>query len=114
MSDVALGSTILATKGLDWDAVAASEGFWTTLRNSNALLPYVEDLWLNDAAGRLPMTTFKFPAPFSDASDRSIFKAVKSDGDNLAIGDRIVGRVTNRPTRAVMAFTRPPSGHAAV
>lgn len=110
VSDVALGSTILATKGLDWDAIETSEPLFTTLRNSNTLLPYVEDLWLNDATGKLRLTTFKFPAPYSNASDRSIFLDVKSATDHLVIGDRIVGRVTNQPTFMVGRRLTNPDG----
>lgn len=110
VSDVALGSTILAAKGLDWDAIETSEPLYTTLRNSNALLPYVEDLWLNDATGRLRLTTFKFPAPSSNTSDRSIFLGVKSAIDHLVVGDRIVGRVTNQPTFMVGRRLSNPDG----
>lgn len=97
VADIALRSSTLETQGIDWATLERSSSAWTTLRDFNALLPSVEDLWLNDETGRLRLTTFAFPTPVSNAADRPIFAAVK-ERDAMLVGDRIVGKVTRRPT----------------
>ena len=109
VSDIALRSAMIVTAPYDWSTLEASEPLWKTLRESSALLPYVDDLWLNDETGRLRLTTFAFPAPFSNAADRPIFSAVRS-GDRFEIGDRIVGRVTRKPTFLVGRRLSGPDG----
>ena len=100
VSDIALRSTMIATRTLDWDTIEHSKALWDALRQTNALMPYVSNLWLNDESGRLRMTTFAFPAPSSSAADRPIFAAVRTS-DRLVIGERIVSRLTQAPTFTV-------------
>jgi len=81
-----------------WDGIGASQPLQQQLRRLADAMPYIEDFWFNDEKGILRITSFGFPTPFSDASDRASFVAAKQPGHDLFIGDLIVGKVTKRPT----------------
>jgi signal transduction histidine kinase len=81
-----------------WDEIAASQALQQQLRRLADAMPYIEDFWFNDQKGLLRITSFGFPTPFSDASDRASFIAAKRPGHDLFVGDLIVGKVTKRPT----------------
>ncbi len=98
VADLALRNTALALGDRGWDEAEASRPLWDEMRLTADVLPYVGDLWLNDATGRLRLSTPAFPTPPSNASDRPVFAAVRDGAADLQIGDPILGRVTNRPT----------------
>ena len=98
VSDVALRGAMLEIENRDWDAISQSKDIQQRLRATSQTLPYVEDVWLNDANGTLRLTSFAFPTPPSNASDRDIFVAARQPSDKLLVGDRIVGKVTKRAT----------------
>jgi signal transduction histidine kinase/CheY-like chemotaxis protein len=81
-----------------WDDIMRSQSLHRQLRDLADSLPYIEDIWFNDQNGLLRITSFGFPTPYSDASDRNSFIAAKQPGDDLFIGNLIVGKVTKRPT----------------
>ncbi len=82
----------------DWDAIAADPVLSRQLRDLARSIPYIEDIWLNDAVGELRATSFAFPSPQSNAVDRENFKAALQDVDELFVGPLIRGKVTKRPT----------------
>ncbi|MFO1148370.1 MAG: PAS domain S-box protein [Alsobacter sp.] len=98
VSDVALQNAGAMVKGRNWSDVTASEDIFKQLTIASRSLPYIEDVWLNDETGALRQTSFRFPAPFSDASDRDSFLAVREPMSSMFVGERIIGRVTKRPT----------------
>jgi hypothetical protein len=98
VSDIALRSATAAIGTLDWATIGASREIFEQLNAAQGALPYVEDIWLNDDTGQLRLTTFAFPTPDSNAADRDAFKAQLQPTDRLFVGDRIIGRVTQKPT----------------
>ena len=98
VADLALRNTALALGDRSWEEAEASRPLWNEMRLTAEVLPYVGDLWLNDAAGRLRLSTPAFPTPPSNGADRPVFAAVRDGAADLQIGDPILGRVTNRPT----------------
>ncbi len=98
VADVALRGAAGLSTGLDWDAAARSAELQRELKTMASTLPYVEDVWLNDATGALRSTSFAFPAPASNAADRDAFKAQVRPTDRMYVDGRIIGRVTGTPT----------------
>lgn len=86
------------TAGLSWDEVSTSLKLWEDLRDRAVVFPYVENIWLNDASGRLRLSTFAFPAPYTVAADRDFFRANLRPTDKAFISGPIVGRITGKPT----------------
>jgi signal transduction histidine kinase len=98
VSDVVLRSATAKIEGATWEEIASSEDLFRRLRAAKGPVPYVEDVWLNDANGDLRLTTFAFPSPRSNASDREPFRFHRQPNDRLHVGERIVGRITGRPS----------------
>jgi hypothetical protein len=98
VSDVVLRSATAKIEGLGWEEITASEDLFRRLRAAKAPVPYVEGVWLNDANGDLRLTTFAFPSPRSNAADRDPFKFHRQPNDRLYVGERIIGRITGRPS----------------
>jgi len=110
VSDLALQKAIALADERDWDEIGASRETWDALRGVREDLTYVEDLWLNDATGRLRLTSFAFPTPESNVADRSAFTAHLQPNDALFVSPLIVGRVTGRPTFLVSRRMVNPDG----
>ncbi|GGH28081.1 hypothetical protein GCM10007036_37080 [Alsobacter metallidurans] len=111
--DVALRSATAAVGQRELASLEGDKALFEQLKALTSALPYVEDIWLNDAAGLLRFTTFAMPAPYSNAADRDAFKALASGGDALFIGERILGRVTGQPTFLLARrLSRPDGGFA--
>ena len=98
VAEVALSSSSVLVHGLSWDEISDSDVLHHQLKGLVDGIPHIEDVWLNDPDGELRATSFAFPAPKSNASDRENFKAARMPVDELFIGPRIVGKVTHRPT----------------
>jgi signal transduction histidine kinase len=96
-ADLALRTTMVAL-GDDWATIGASRPHWAEMRAIARTLPYVGDLWLNDATGRLRLTSAAFPTPEASVADRPAFGAVRDGDTGLVIGDPLLGRVTALPT----------------
>jgi signal transduction histidine kinase/CheY-like chemotaxis protein len=84
--------------GLDWNTIETSATLHQQLRGLADTLLHIDDIWLNDETGRLRATSFAFPTPASDASDRANFLAARMPGDALFVGPPIMGRITHAPT----------------
>ena len=98
VADLALRTTMMTVGGDDWATVEASRPHWAEMRAIAQALPHVTDLWLNDATGRLRLTSVAFPTPESNVADRPAFAAVRNGDPGLVIGDPLLGRVTAVPT----------------
>ena len=98
VAEVALSGASVLVHGLSWDEIAGSDALHRQLSGLVEGIPHIEDVWLNDQDGELRATSFAFPAPKSNATDRENFKAARMPVDELFIGPRIVGKVTHRPT----------------
>ncbi|MCF1503943.1 GAF domain-containing protein [Afifella sp. H1R] len=98
VSDLALRKAADALGERDWDEIEASRPLFDELTELRADLPYVDELWVNDSTGELRLTTFGFPAPQANLSDRDVFQAHQAQDAGLFVGQPIIGRVTDRPT----------------
>ena len=110
VSNLALRTTVLEVGSRTWEDVERSSAIWEQMRATSDTLPYVGDLWLNDATGRLRLTTAEFPAPASDAKDRAIFRTIAAGEQGLVIGTPFVGRVTKVPTFLIARRMEAPGG----
>lgn len=98
-ADLLVVRAVEESRERDWDALEHSQTIWERLRRETARFPFVNAVWLNDATGRLRLTTFAFPTPTSKAADRDFFTAHTGDGpDHPYVSELIVGRVTGEPT----------------
>ena len=98
VAEIAVAGAGSLAAGRSWDEVASDPVLSRQLRDLARSIPYVEDVWLNDANGDLRATSFAYPSPKSNASDRDNFRAARQDVDELFVGPLIRGRVTNRQT----------------
>jgi signal transduction histidine kinase len=98
VSEIGLTAAINLLGDQSWNGISGSQSLQQQLRRLADATPYIEDFWFNDERGILRITSFAFPTPFSDASDRASFVAARQPGHDLFIGDLIVGKVTKRPT----------------
>lgn len=98
VTDLTLKQTIDTVEGLSWDDIQASERLWHQLRAVQEALPYVDNVWLNDANGKLRLTTAEFPTPDSNVSGRDAFSVQARADQGLFVGEPIIGTVTKEPT----------------
>ncbi len=97
-TDLILRQVAVSLGGRNWDEIAASKDQWQYLTTIKETLPYFDNLWLNDATGRLRMTTMAFPAPPANTADRDAFRVQVRSDQGLFVGEPIIGRVTKEPT----------------
>ena len=98
VTDLTLKQAAALIDGQEWDRAEASKPLWQQLRAVREALPYIEDVWLNDATGRLRLTSAQFPAPSSNAAGRDAFSAQVAADRGLFVGEPIIGQVTKAPT----------------
>jgi len=110
VAEIALNGTATAVSDLRWTEIAASRDLQRQMRITADNLPQIEDIWLNDATGQLRATSFDFPSPRSDASNRSSFIAVRAGSKDLVVGDLIRGTVTKRETFLLARRLEEPDG----
>ncbi|MBB4041046.1 two-component sensor histidine kinase/Tfp pilus assembly protein PilN [Microvirga flocculans] len=98
VTDLTLKQTTALTHKQGWEQVETSRALWEQIRAVQEALPYIEDVWLNDASGRLRLTSAQFPTPVANVSGRDAFEAQAMRDRGLFIGQPIVGRLTKEPT----------------
>jgi len=98
VTDLTLKQATALIQGQSWDQVEGSRPLWQQIRAVREALPYIEDVWLNDASGRLRLTSAAFPTPSSNVTGRDAFEAQVSADQGLFVGEPILGRVTKAPT----------------
>jgi two-component sensor histidine kinase len=110
VADLTLKQVVTLVDEEDWDTIERSRSDWQRLGTIKETLPYFDHLWLNDATGRLRLTSFAFPAPPSSAADRDAFKAQMNADRGLYLGEPIIGRVTKLPTFLISRRLNGPGG----
>ncbi|MCB8822426.1 HWE histidine kinase domain-containing protein [Microvirga rosea] len=110
VTDVTLRQTAALMEDESWYTVSPSRSLWEQIRAVKQALPFIEDIWLNDAQGKLRLTTAAFPTPESSALDRDAFQAQMDTDQGLFVGEPIIGRVTNAPTFMVSRRLQYPNG----
>ncbi len=98
VSDIALHASLTAAADKDWDTIEASPELVASMRSINDALPYVNTLWLADAAGLVRATTLAGTPPHYSIADRAVFTDAQVPGDRLIIGEPIVGRLSHQAT----------------
>jgi PAS domain S-box-containing protein len=98
VTDVVLSGAAGLVEERPWAEIAGDRVLQRQLETLAGSTAYVEDVWLNDETGALRLTSFAFPAPASNASDRDVFKGAREAAGALVVGERITGKVTGRPT----------------
>ncbi len=98
VTELTLNQTMALTQGQSWDQVETSRPLWQQIHAVQEALPYIEDVWLNDASGRLRLTSAQFHAPETNVSGRDVFSAQVNEDQGLYVGEPILGRVTKVPT----------------
>jgi signal transduction histidine kinase len=111
VASIALSATADTIKYQDWDEIAQDEELQRQLRVTARTLPHIDDIWLNDATGRLRLTSLAFPTPESNASDRGVFREAKANPGEMVVGQRIIGKVINRPTFLLAQALRDDNGN---
>jgi two-component sensor histidine kinase len=110
VTDLTLRQTAALIEDESWYTIEPSRSLWEQLHAIKRALPYVGDIWLNDASGKLRLTSSQFPTPESNAADRDAFSAQATSNKGLFVGEPIIGRVTNEPTFMVSRRLQYPSG----
>ena len=98
VASIALSTTADAIKQRSWDAIEHDSDLHRQLRVTVSGMPHIDDIWLNDATGRLRLTSLAFPTPASNASDRLVFSEAKASHGEMVAGERILGKVVKQPT----------------
>lgn len=109
-ADYMIADTSDRTAALDWGAVEHSKALWTDLKQRSSRFPYVDAIWLNDATGRLRLSTVAYPVPASNAYDRNFFQAHLQPDQGATVSEPILGRVTKVPTFLLTRRLDEPDG----
>ena len=111
VADLALRAATLSLGDRPWDDAQASKPLWAELKVTSDALPYIRDMLLTDADGRLRVATMAFPVPEASMADRPAFLAVRDGAEGLVIGDPIVGRITGKPSFIIARRLADADGH---
>lgn len=98
VADLALQKTVQIAERGNWEKIGNSREAYEQLVSVRNGISYIDDLWLNDASGRLRLTSFNYPTPESSAADRDAFIAQVDKDAGLYVGELITGRVTSKGT----------------
>ncbi|AWK87794.1 sensor histidine kinase [Azospirillum thermophilum] len=109
-ADLLVEFAVQETVGRDWAEIESSRPLWERLNRQRSRLPFLDAVWLNDETGTLRLSTVGFPTPPSNASDRDSFRALKAGSTLPFIGERIIGRVTGKPSFLLSRRLSHPDG----
>lgn len=110
VADLVLKQTTALVEDESWYTIEPSRPLWGQLRAIKVALPYIDNIWLNDATGKLRMTSAQFPAPDSNVADRDAFSAQAASDKGLYVGAPIMGRITKEPTFLISRRLQYPTG----
>jgi two-component sensor histidine kinase len=110
VTDLSLKQTAALIEDESWYTIEPSRPLWEQLRAVKMALPYIDNIWLNDATGRLRMTSARFPTPEWNVADREDFKAPAASNRGLYVGEPIRDRITREPTFLVSRRLQYPAG----
>jgi signal transduction histidine kinase len=111
VASIALETTANAIADRGWDDIEHDDKLQRQLKSTASSMPHIADIWLNDASGRLRLTSLASPTPASNASDRLVFAEAKASHGELVAGERILGKVINRPTFLLARRLQDKNGH---
>lgn len=97
-SDLVLGETMVRIAGLNWQEIRADRNIWQSVAGLARRFPYIDAIWLHSASGDLALTTYDWPPPEADVSDRAFFAAHREPGSGLHVGLPVEDPVTGRRT----------------
>lgn len=98
VTDLTLKQVAELVEGQDWNLIEASEPHWQHLFMIRETLPYVDNVWLIDATGKLRLTSARFPTPSVGIADRDAFNAQVAADQGIYVGEPVIGRITKQPT----------------
>ncbi len=110
VTDLALKQTAALIEDESWYTIEPSRMVWEQLRAIKTALPYVDNIWLNDANGRLRMTSMQFPPPDSSMADQDAFKLQATNDRGLYVGTPVRGHLTRESTFLVSRRLQYPAG----
>ena len=94
VADFALEKVVRAVRGRAWEDVERARALHNQLQRMRDEIGPIADFWLNDANGRLRLTSYAFPSPEGTGLGRDAFEAQVARDQGLFIGGPITGRVT--------------------
>ncbi|NIX77984.1 HWE histidine kinase domain-containing protein [Microvirga terricola] len=83
---------------------------WEQLRAIQEALPYIDDIRLSDATGRLRLISEVFPTPDADIATRDAFKAQVGADSGLFVGQPVLRGEGSEPTFMVSRRLQGPDG----
>ena len=98
VTDLTLKQTTTLVQGQSWEQVESSRALWQQIHAIQEALPYIEDVWLNDASGQLRLTSAEFPAPAMNVAEREAFRVQRASDRGLFVGMPILGEAKKTPT----------------
>lgn len=101
VADLTLKQSAVLIEDESWDAVERSQHLSEQLRAVKEALPYIENIWLNDAGGRLRLSSARFPAPQLSVANQDMFRAQAASDRGFYIGEPILERITRQPAFVV-------------
>ena len=100
-TDLTLRQASNLIEGESWGEIEESNRIWAKLLAIRQALPYIEDIWLSDADGKLRLTSAKFPKPDVNAPDRDNASRWIVTGKGLFIGKPAIGKIMGEPVLLV-------------
>lgn len=110
VTDLALKQTAALVEDESWYTIEPSRPLWEHLRAIKTALPYLDNIWLNDATGRLRMTSAQFPAPNTTLAEQDAFKVQDVSDRGLYVGEPVRVRLTKEPAFPVSRRLHYPAG----
>ena len=96
--------------GMSWDEVSRSQELHRYLKMTVANVPEIASIWLIDKEGKHRSSSFMFPTPSFDVSDRDYFQAEKERDAGTVIGEPAIGKATGTPFFSVARRRTQASG----
>ncbi|HEY0522799.1 MAG TPA: response regulator [Stellaceae bacterium] len=96
--------------GMSWDEVSRSQELHRYLKMTVANVPEIASIWLIDREGKHRSSSFMFPTPSLDVSDRDYFLAEKERDAGTVIGEPAIGKATGTPFFSVARRRTQASG----
>jgi two-component system NtrC family sensor kinase len=96
--------------GMSWDEVSRSEELHRSLKTTVKRLREISSIWLIDSDGKHRASSYIFPTPPTDVSDRDYFQVEKERDAGTVIGKPSIGKATGTPFFSVARRRSSASG----
>ena len=83
--------------GMSWDEVSRSEDLHRYLATTVSRIREISSIWLIDEHGLHRSSSYKYPTPPMDVSDRGYFQALQQADVGTVIGKPSIGKATGTP-----------------